>query len=243
MIYLYTTNISVVYRLNIKMFNDGLQNKKDIAYRHIKKIILEEPSYSNRVLSINYFAMKLGMSRSPIRDAIHKLQAEGFLKIVDNRGIFVQELTISEATQIYELRMAVESYLLRKIANMISKNDIKNLRKILEEQQVCIKNKNISSFLKLDNDFHLYFHKIYFNKMFYEIISNIKERIFYIGLKAFKASNRMEEALKDHTGIVDALEQGDIKEANNNLENNLQRGLSSATIVDGSKNINFSKKD
>ena len=144
------------------MFNGKLQNKKYTAYKHIKKIILAESGYNNRVLSISYLAKKLGMSRSPIRDAVHKLQAEGFLKIIANRGIFVQELTISEAIQIYELRMAVESYLLKKIANMINKNDIKNLRKILEKQRITIKNEDALSFLKLDNDFHLYFHKIYF---------------------------------------------------------------------------------
>lgn len=220
-----------------------LQTKKDIAYKFIKKEIIEGSVFENPILSISYFAKKLEMSRSPIRDAIQKLQAEGFLKIVANRGIFIQELTASETIQIYELRMAIEPYLLKKVVNIITKDDIKNLRKILEDQKTSYENKDIYSFMKFDNDLHLYFHKIYYNKMLHDIISHIRDRIFYAGLQALKFPYRMLESFKEHTDIIDALEEGDIEKACHALEYHLQRGLSSATTIFSSTNINSLKRE
>jgi DNA-binding GntR family transcriptional regulator len=223
--------------------DNKLQTKKDIAYKYIKKGIIEGSVFENPILSISYFARKLKMSRSPIRDAIQKLQAEGFLKIVANRGIFIQELTASETIQIYELRMAIESYLLKKVVNIITKNDIKNLRKILEDQKTSCRNKDIYSFMKFDNELHMYFHRIYYNKMLCDIISRMRDRIFYAGLQALKVSYRMLESFKEHTDIIDALEKGDTEKACHALEYHLQRGLSSATTIFSSTNINLSKRE
>lgn len=203
------------------------EDKSLIAYQKIKEEIISENIKQNVYLSENVLARKLNMSRTPIRNALQKLQIEGFIKIIPHQGIILQEVSITEVREIYDLRIAVEVFVIKKAINSLNQNDFDNLRQILNLQNEAMIEKNKMKFMQLDNDFHLYFHKGYYNQKIHSIICSFRERFLSLGLKALEKTNRMETSFREHNEILTALENKNIEKAVAELENHLEEGYMS----------------
>ncbi len=205
-------------------------SKTDEAYQFIKKEIIGGNLNNKAPLSVNILASKLGMSKTPVRDALQKLQSEGFIRIIPNQGIVIQELTILEATHMYELRIAIEEYLLKQIIPMLKEENITYLRNLLDKQKQAMENNDPYEFMKHDSEQHLYLHKIYFNPIIHDVVNQLVDRIFYGGVQALRLPGRMEATLNEHTILVDAIEERDLDKAIRALEYHFTKGLSSTTI-------------
>lgn len=207
-----------------------MHNKTEQAYELIKrKIIIGEIS-NQKPISVNGLSKDFTMSKTPVRDALQKLQTEGFVRIIPNQGIVVQELTIAEVTQMYELRVAIEEYLVKKTINLLTDKDIRHFRDILEKQRQAMENNDPFELMKYDNEQHLYFHKVYYNPIIFDVVHRVVDRIFYGGVQALRMPGRMQAVLEEHIRLVDALEERNLAKFNQALENHFTKGLSSTTI-------------
>lgn len=204
-------------------------SKTEQAYNFIKKEIINGGLRNREPLSVNILASKLEMSKTPVRDALQKLESEGFIRIIPNQGIVIQELTVMEATHMYELRIAIEEYLLKKAIPLLKEQDIINLKDLLSMQQKAMENNDSHDFMKYDNEQHLYLHKVYYNPIIYSVLHRLVDRIFYGGVQALRIPGRMEATLHEHCLLVDALEARDLEKATRALEYHFSRGLSSTT--------------
>lgn len=179
---------------------------------------------------MNVLANRLGMSKTPVRDAFRELESEGFVRIIPNQGIVIQELSVLEATQIYELRLALESYLIQKIVPMLQESHLNKLRQLLGLQEKAMNDNDCYEFMKHDNEQHLFLHEVYYNPMIFDVLNRLIDRIFYGGVQALSIPGRMEATLREHVSIIDALEEKDTTKAIRALQYHFSRGLSSTTI-------------
>ncbi|PIE54490.1 MAG: hypothetical protein CSA35_05985 [Dethiosulfovibrio peptidovorans] len=204
-----------------------MSQKSDQAYDVIKRGILCGTISSKKPISVGSLASELGVSRTPVRDALQRLQTEGFVQIFPNQGVMVQNLTSAEVTQMYELRIALEGYLLRRSIGLFSKKDIASLKELLELQREAMERNDSYAFMRFDNAQHLYIHKVYYNPFIFDVLNRMADRIFYGGVQALKMPGRMEATYKEHVSIVEAIEKGDVEAILLALENHFTHGLSS----------------
>ncbi len=204
-----------------------LAEKSEQAYELIKARILSGSLSSREPISVGGLASELGFSRTPVRDALKRLQTEGFVQIFPNQGVVVKELSATEVTQMYELRIALEGYLLRRSISLFTENDIAYLRELLVKQREAMESNDPAAFMRFDNDQHLYFHKVYYNPFISDVLDRMADRIYYGGVQALSMPDRMAATLEEHVQLVDAIEAGDIEKAIFALENHFSRGLSS----------------
>ncbi len=204
-----------------------MSQKSDQAYDVIKQGILCGKISSKRTISVGGLASELGVSRTPVRDALQRLQTEGFVQIFPNQGVMVRNLTSAEVTQMYELRIALEGYLLRRGMGLFSEKDIASLKELLELQREAMEKNDSYAFMRFDNEQHLYIHKVYYNPFIFDVLNRMADRIFYGGVQALRVPGRMEATYKEHVRIVEAIEKRKVEEVLLALENHFTCGLSS----------------
>ena len=205
------------------------KSKSESAYQIIKDLIIRGNLTREDALSVNLLASKLEMSKTPVREALQKLESEGFVRIIPNQGVVVCELTVGEANYMYELRMALEGYLLRRVVPLITDEHIRALRLLLEKQRGAMERNDPYEFMEYDNEQHLYLHEIYCNPMIFDVMNRLVDRIYFGGIHALRLPGRMDATLQEHILIVDALEDRNLEKACQALEYHFTKGLSSTT--------------
>ena len=120
------------------------KTKRDLAYEEIKKLILSGKLSNDMSISENVLAKMLGMSRTPVRDALRRLEMDGFVRIIPNQGVVIREVSINEVKEIYDMRIALEEFVTKELADMLSDKDFSNLEKILKKQEEACKKKGRS---------------------------------------------------------------------------------------------------
>ena len=91
------------------------EKKKDQAYESIRTLVLQRGASDSFVISENSLAAELNMSRTPIREALQRLQMEGFIEIHPHRGIVIPEVSVIEVNETFALRMAIEEFVIKEI--------------------------------------------------------------------------------------------------------------------------------
>lgn len=205
------------------------KNKQEIAYRDIKQKIIDREYTEMTPISINTLSKQMNMSASPIRDALKKLQEEGFVRIIPNQGIYVRELSATEASEMYEFRTALEEFIIRKVYPFLKNDDYENLKKIITSQRKAFEINDISSFLMTDNEFHNYFRKYFKNSMILDTLSRLDERLSDVWLRSLQVPGRMEQSIEEHEQVLAALKNKELEKALLSLEEHLRKGLFSGT--------------
>ena len=207
-----------------------MDSKTDQAYEWIKRKIIVGEISNQQPISVSGLSNEMNMGKTPVRDALHKLQTEGFVKIIPNQGIIVQELTVAEVTQTYELRAAIQEYIVKKAINLITDKHIEHWREIIQKQYIAMENNDPFEFMKHDNEQHLYLHEIYYNPIISDVVHGMLDRIFYGGVQALRVPGRMAAVFEEHIQLVDALEKRNVEQFSLVLERHFAQGLSSTTL-------------
>ncbi|WP_141432549.1 GntR family transcriptional regulator [Bacillus sp. 03113] len=196
---------------------------KDQAYRLIKeKMIKGEEEYTSE----NNLVHELNMSRTPIREALNRLQHEGFLKILPNRGIVFTEISLEERNELIDMRIAIETYSLWQAANRIEDKHIEDLYGIIEMQEKAYLAGDFGELVEKDALFHYYLLEIVGNSQFLKMYSQARERQFTVraGKWLKNKPDVLEHFIEEHRIILNALVQKDIPSAVQYLTEHLEKG-------------------
>ena len=153
-----------------------LTTKRDIAYKRIKEMILQGDLTSEFTPSEKSLGDELGMSRTPVREALQRLVMEGFMKGCSHKGSMVNEISIAEAVEIVELRMAVEEFVIQNLSLPLSDEQCAKLQAMVDSQEELAAVGNSSAFLESDVEFHDYLASLYGNQLLRDTLKSARER-------------------------------------------------------------------
>ncbi len=200
------------------------KTKRDIAYEEIKKLILSGKLSNDMSISENVLANILGMSRTPVRDAIRRLEMDGFVRIISSQGIVIREVSINEVKEIYDMRIALEEFVVRELADGLSGEDFRNLEAILKKQEEACKKMDAIAFHEEDRNFHDYLMRVYGNSMITDFIARLRDRIAGINIDMLKVPENMVTFYGEHKKILEALRKGDGEAAAKEMDEHLKGG-------------------
>lgn len=196
---------------------------KDTAYEKIKeKMIRGDEEYTSE----NTLVQELSMSRTPIREALNRLQYEGFLKILPNRGIVFTELSAEERNELIDMRIAIETYSLRQAADRITDNDIQELTRIIGMQEEAYHAGDFAELVEKDALFHHYLLEIVGNSQFIKMYRHARERQFTVraGKWLKHQPDVLQTFIEEHRTILNAIIRKDIPAAVQHLVEHLEKG-------------------
>lgn len=199
----------------------------DQAYDIIKESILTGKLSAGDTLPEERYARQLGISRTPFRDTLSRLAAEGLIYQNSGTPAVVAEFTKDKSEEYMEIRSVLEVYNLEKVLPKISNDILKQLKENLIEQQDAINQNNYSEFMKYDKEFHSIFIDLNDNSELKNVVNkynNDLSRAFLLLSSTVPSS--AEEALEEHHEILSAIEERNFIGAKNKMIihlNNVER--------------------
>ena len=187
---------------------------KDDAYDRIKQLIQTQVFKPGTFLSERELAARMGMSKTPVRSALERLQAEGFVQISPQQGAVVREPSLHEIVDMIDFRIAIEPYVLRRLVGRLNPRQVQRLRETLKQQEWVVEAHDLRRCTQLDAEFHLMFCELLENQEIVRVMRSLRDRLFRTVLRIFTQDvTRVRDSYREHVGIVDALEVGDGEEA------------------------------
>lgn len=190
----------------------------DQAYNIIKESITSGNLKDDEPLPEEKLAKNLGISRTPLRDALGRLAAEGLIIQQKGAPAIVASFTKEISMEFMELRSLLEVYNVEKIISKMTPEMVSSLNQNLNRQEAAIKQDKYNDFIELDREFHLLLASYNYNKELKKMIHRMNtgvNRAFIILSKTVPKS--AERAYVEHMEIVDALEKKDVVMARNKM--------------------------
>jgi DNA-binding GntR family transcriptional regulator len=186
---------------------------KNWAYETIKRRILNIEVNAGEQLRIESLAEQLGTSRTPVREALLKLESEGLVRAASRVGFFVRGITKKDLEELFELREILESFAAEKAAGFVDGQDIRILKEYQRRAGNAISEGNTSEFMEMEIAIHTLILRKADNSRLIQMIEGIKDLIRRERILSLKSSENIRESFKEHRGIIDALKNKDTKMA------------------------------
>jgi len=177
-------------------------NLSERAYIKIKKMISDYRFSPGSRINVEQLARDLGTSRTPIWEAVRRLEQEGLAKNIPNRGVFLVKLTREAAIELYSVREVLEGMAARLAVQGISDKALEKMERLVREQEKLVAEEDLVAYSKSDFEFHACIYAACGNAILREMLENIKEkaRPFEMHITPI-----LTELFNDHQTIVRAL--------------------------------------
>jgi DNA-binding GntR family transcriptional regulator len=185
---------------------------RDQAYAAIKQAIMEADIYAHKQelrLDERQLSRSLGVSRTPIREAMTLLEQEGFLRTVPRRGIFIVRKTKKQIIEMIEMWAALESMAARLATTNASDEDIASLRKLFDEFGNSTPGDHIHEYSDANIAFHQAIIGLSGSELMGKTIENLFIHVRAIRRLTISQSDRAARSIVDHMRIIEALERRD----------------------------------
>jgi len=183
------------------------QTNAEKAYQEIKKKIITTKLNPGSVIQESELMEELGYGRTPIREALKRLQTEDLVAVKPRRGIFVSELAITDLAQIFEVRVELEALAVELATERISQDQLLKLEQLANQYQNTLPD-NKDKMIDLDVKFHTLIREATHNRFLIsnlEYYYNLSLRIWYLALPKAAAE---EIDVKAHCDIYQAIAAG-----------------------------------
>lgn len=198
------------------------QTLKQFAYTSIKEKILYCEYRPNTYLSEDFLCEELNISRTPVRDALSRLEQEHLITILPKKGILVTPVTSEVINMVFEGRLLLEPYIVENYCSDLPIEKIEYMKNITTQYELAIKKGDESLYYELDNAFHTCIISQCTNHYLlqtYEVLQNQDQRLRILTGTILK--ERLLVTIKEHNDVLSHLESGDLKAASVLLKTHL----------------------
>lgn len=193
--------------------------RKEEAYDYIRSEIVHNHFHPNEVVSENQITDKLNMSRTPVREALKQLEADGLIEMRGRENV-VAPLTVDAVQEVYELRSLLETFALKKTINLIP---IVRLNEIEEAFERAAAKNDWDEYLNVDTEFHELITHIARHPRLAQFLNILKAQTARTRHVSSLNPYRMNRSLEEHKEIIKWLRQRNLDEAEKALAYHLQR--------------------
>ncbi len=186
----------------------GHQLLREQVYEYLRNELTEGHLKPGMFVSMSQVMKTLGISRTPLRDALLQLQIEGFVTFLPQRGIRINELTQQDIEDIYELIGALDSRALLTVFGKLGTREIERMKQINEEMLANISEVHFSRYWQLNTEFHHVYLDFSSNLPLVNQLNILRQRLFEFGKKDWNPWMR-EMNYAEHLGMLDLIEKGD----------------------------------
>lgn len=158
-------------------------------------------------------SVRLGVSRTPIRAALHTLAEEGLINLIPNKGAVVVGVTREDLIDIYRIRMRLEGLASALAAERISPEELATLRESVELAEFYISKNDAEHLKELDTQFHAIIYRASGNRMLNKTLSELHRNITSYRKMSLAVPGRLERSVGEHREILAAIEERDAERA------------------------------
>ncbi|WP_028308653.1 GntR family transcriptional regulator [Desulfitibacter alkalitolerans] len=193
----------------LKPINANRSLLAEQVYNTIKSAILNGQIPSGERLKEVEVSKKLGVSRTPVREALYKLRKEGLLTNLAGGGVKVSQISTEEINKVFELRILLETYAVEKAVHNFTEEDIKKMEEILIENELLIERKNYKKIVELNTQFHDVIINASNNDKLFDILIGLRDYLALYRSISLSSMEGAKESFEAHKRIFENIKRKD----------------------------------
>ena len=191
----------------------GPQMLQDKAYDYLINKIKNGDLEADEIYSLNQMSKEIGISRTPLRDAVMKLAQERYIDVLPSKGFVLHKMTSEDMVETYQIRNAIESFCLKQLCRNI---DTERGRQYFDKitgkveimREILSTSRSTEDFGRKDYEFHRSIVQYVGNETMLEMYRSFMYRIFWLNVSSFTREGRMEDTLKEHEQMLTLIHEG-----------------------------------
>lgn len=217
------------------IFASKLENYKplrEIVFETLREAILTGQLKAGERLMEVQLAEEMGVSRTPVREAIRKLELEGLVVMIPRKGAYVADISTKDIADVFEIRSALEALAAALACERITEDELEELERLLVKIAECAEKNDLETLVQLDTQFHDILYRASRNDRLVQIINNLREHIQRFRTSSLATPGRMRETVEEHKALVEAISSRNVELAQRlaqehieNAENRLLEAL------------------
>lgn len=214
---------------------------RDLVLEALREAILNGTLKPRERLMEIQLAEELGVSRTPVREALRKLELEGFIVMVPRKGAYVADLSIKDIADVFEIRIALEGLAAALAAERITDEELEEMERHLVEKAEAINKRDMVKLVAIDTKFHEALYGASRNERLITIINNLREHIQRFRTSSLAMPGRMQQSMDEHRSIVEAIQSRNIALARQAAQEHIENAES--CMIESLKNEGFPLAD
>lgn len=198
---------------NLKLDINDYLPLREVVFNTLRDAILTGELKPGEHLMEIQLAERLGVSRTPVREAIRKLELEGFAVMVPRKGAEVANITEKNLKDVLEVRKALEELAVRLTCERMKPDDLGKLEKQNERFEEALKKANLTEWVQEDIKFHDIIYAAADNDRLNQILNNLRQQMYRYRREYLKNKENHEEVVREHNEIIKALQEKKSDEA------------------------------
>jgi len=206
---------------------------REVIFNSLREaIIIGELRPGERLMEVQ-LADKMGVSRTPVREAIRKLELEGLVDMIPRKGAHVAELSVKDIMDVLEVRASLDGLATALAAERITDDELKELKHINIQFSQYIDKENLNGSIKKDAEFHDIIYRASRNDKLITILNNLREQVQRFRVIYLKDYSSPKNLIKEHNDIFDAINSRAIESSRSLAKSHIQN--QEATILNSIK--------
>jgi len=184
---------------------DSYKPLRELVFEAIRQAIIDGTLEPGQRLMEAQLAEELGVSRTPVREAIRKLELGNFVVMIPRRGAYVADISLKDVAEVFEIRGALEALAAELAAERATDEELEQLERLLVEIGKSIEKRDVQAVVEFDTQFHDLLYRASRNERLGQLLSQLREHIQRFRTETLSNPARMKVALEEHRQIVEAL--------------------------------------
>jgi DNA-binding GntR family transcriptional regulator len=190
---------------NIQLQMNEYLPLRDVVFETLRQAILRgELKPGERLMEI-HLAQKLGVSRTPVREAIRKLELEGLVRMIPRKGAVVAEITITDLEDVLEVRMALEELAVKLACRKMTEQQLEELCRRSEAFRATLGGNDIGACARADMEFHEGIYAATGNGRLMQMLNNLREQMYRYRMEYLKDKRCHPSLEQEHEELLEAL--------------------------------------
>ncbi len=215
----------------LKLDMDDYLPLRDVVFNTLRDAILKGKIEPGERLMEMHLAKKLGVSRTPIREAIRMLEQEGLAVTVPRKGAQVAKMSEKDLMDVLEIRDALDELAAKSACGKMTEKDFAELEQAMTDFEISIKGKDVRAIVEADEAFHNVIYKAADNPRLLTIVLNLKEQMYRYRYEYINDNADYDTLLSEHMAIIEGLKRQDERFVREVMHTHLQNQVDGVRMV------------
>lgn len=184
---------------------EGYKPLREIVFNSLREAILQGKLEPGQRLMELQLAEQLGVSRTPVREAIRKLELEGLVIMVPRKGAYVADVSLKDIIEVLEIRTVLEGLAASLAADRITDEELEELEMISYQFKQCYEKDDTNGMIEKDVEFHDRIFNSARNEKLNQIIQGLREQIYRFRVRYISEYNKSKDLVIEHQAILAAI--------------------------------------
>ena len=213
------------------IIDESTKSLEEKVYLALEDAILSGEYKRGDALTEMSLCKKLGVSRTPVRSALHRLSEEGLIEVAPNRGAIVVGMNDEDLADIYKIRIRLEGLASSMAAERMSDEEKRALAETVELSEFYLGKGDVEKLKELDTSFHIIIYKASGSRTLSKILSELHRNIRSYRKLSLTVPGRLEKSIEEHKEILESIQSGDAKRADEITSRHIENAMNNMIIA------------